>query len=67
MNDISPIEFGKLINAVDNLEKSVETLSSQVDMLNTQMTSGKGVVVGLAIASAGIGAGISKALEHIFK
>lgn len=67
MSDIDPVQFGKLINAVDNLERCVETLSDQVDTLNQQMTSGKGIIMGLSIASAGIGAGVTKALEHIFK
>lgn len=67
MSDIDPVQFGKLINAVDNLEKCVETLAEQVDILNQQMTSGKGIMLGLSIAAAGIGAGVTKALEHIFK
>lgn len=67
MSDIDPIQFGKLINAVDNLEKCVELLAEQVDTLNHQMSSGKGIMLGLSLGAAGIGAGVTKALEHVFK
>lgn len=67
MSDVDPVHFGRLINAVDNLEKCVENLTDQVDTLTTQVSSGKGFLVGLSLASAGIGASMSKMLEHLFK
>jgi hypothetical protein len=67
MSDIDPIQFGKLINAVETLEENVATLSAQVQALNNQITSGKGVALGLMVTAGGLGAGLTKLLEAISK
>ena len=67
MSDIDPVQFGKLINAVETLEENVATLSAQVQALNSQLTSGKGVALGLMITAGGLGAGITKIFEAISK
>lgn len=67
MSDIDPVQFGKLINAVETLEENVATLSAQVQALNSQITSGKGVALGLMITAGGLGAGITKIFEAISK
>jgi len=67
MSDIDPIQFGKLLNAVETLESNVESLTVQVQQLNNQITGGKGVAMGLMITAGGLGAGITKLLEAISK
>lgn len=67
MSDIDPVQFGKLLNAVETLESNVESLTEQVQQLNNQITGGKGVAMGLMITAGGLGAGITKLLEAISK
>ena len=67
MSEIDPVQFGKLLNAVETLEENVATLSAQVQALNGQITSGKGVALGLMITAGGLGAGFSKLMEMFSK
>jgi hypothetical protein len=67
MSEIDPIQFGKLLNAVETLETNVATLTTQVQQLNSQITGGKGVAMGLMITAGGLGAGLTKLLEAISK
>lgn len=67
MSEIDPVQFGKLINAVETLEENVKELSAQVQSLNAQITGGKGVVMGLLIAAGGVGAAITKLVESWLK
>jgi hypothetical protein len=67
MSDIDPIQFGKLLNAVETLEGNVATLTAQVQALNNQITSGKGVALGLMVTAGGLGAGLTKIIEAISK
>jgi hypothetical protein len=67
MSEIDPVQFGKLLNAVETLESNVESLTVQVQQLNNQITGGKGVAMGLMITAGGLGAGITKLLEAISK
>lgn len=67
MTEIDPVQFGKLLNAVETLESNVESLTAQVQQLNTQITGGKGIAMGLMITAGGLGAGLTKLLEAISK
>lgn len=67
MSEIDPIQFGKLINAVETLEGNVATLTKQVQALNDQITSGKGVALGLMITAGGLGAGLTKFIDYLHK
>jgi hypothetical protein len=67
MSEIDPVQFGKLLNAVETLETNVATLTNQVQQLNSQITGGKGIAMGLMITAGGLGAGITKLLEAISK
>lgn len=67
MSDVDPTEFGKLINAVDTLEKNVERLSTDVQALTTQLASSKGIGIGIMIAASGLGAGASKLMDMLTK
>ena len=64
---ISPVEFGKLINAVETLTFEVESLRSEVKTMKEQMTGARGVAVGLMLAAGGVGAGASHLFERMFK
>lgn len=65
MSEIDPIQFGRLLNAVETLTEQVADLDAKVDTLNAQITGGKGVIMGLLITAGGIGAGATKLLEKI--
>lgn len=65
MAEIDPIQYGKLTQSVETLADRVDALSVTVASLNAQITSGKGVIAGMMIAAAGIGAGASKLLERL--
>ncbi len=63
MSEINPVEFGKLLQAV-------ETLSIAVEKLNTEMESmkrGKFILYGMLIAAAGAGGTISAVLTGWLK
>ena len=64
-SDIDPVEFGKLIQSVDQLATTVTNLQSTVDDLRTKVTGGKGVIVGMLIAAGGLGAGTTKLIERV--
>lgn len=65
--ELDPVQFGKLINAVETLETKVDSLSSQVAELNGKMASGKGVMIGMIIVAGGFGASAHKLIEFLFK
>jgi hypothetical protein len=65
MSEIDPIQFGKLLNAVETLTRQVSELDSKVDALNAQITGGKGMVMGLLLTAGGLGAGATKLLEKL--
>ena len=67
MSEIDPIQFGKLINAVETLEGNVKDLTAQVQSLNNQITGGRGVIIGLMLTAGGLGAGATKILESLLK
>lgn len=67
MNDISPVEFGKLINAVETLTVEVESLREEVSTMKQQMTGAKGIAVGLMFAAGGLGASATHLFERLFK
>lgn len=64
---IDPVEFGKLVNAVETLKNDVERLTVIVESMNHEMSRGKGVVFGALMMAGGIGAGITKLLEGFGK
>ena len=67
MNDISPVQFGRLLNAVETLTAEVESLREEVSTMKEQMTGARGVAVGLMLAAGGVGAGASHMIERLLK
>ena len=56
MSGLSELEQGKLIEAVESLEKQVSRLNTRLDSLEGQMRSGKGIVIGIFLTASGISA-----------
>jgi len=67
MSEIDPIEFGKLINAVENLAKEVSSLKDEVDELKGKIHGARGMALGFLFAAGGVGAGAGHLLEKLFK
>lgn len=67
MSEIDPIQFGQLINQVENLNNTVKNLTVEVDDLKQTISGGRGLAIGLFMAAGGIGAGLTKALDHLFR
>lgn len=66
MTEIDPVQFGRLLNAVETLTIQVSDLEVKVDTLNTQITGGKGVIMGLLVAAGSAGAALTKVVEKVF-
>ena len=67
MADIDPVEFGRLLNAVETFTGEVESLRQDVKQMKEQMTGAKGVAIGLMLAAGGVGAGATHLVERLFK
>jgi hypothetical protein len=67
MSEIDPIQFGQLINQVENLNKTVHNLTVEVDDLKQTISGGRGLAIGLFMAAGGIGAGLTKAFDSLFR
>jgi Ni,Fe-hydrogenase III large subunit len=67
MNDISLVEFGKLINAVETLTVEVESLREEVSTMKENMTGYRGVAVGIMLAAGGVGASASHIIEKLMR
>lgn len=66
MSEIDPVQFGRLLNAVETLTIQVSDLEVKVDTLNTQISGGKGVIMGLLVAAGSAGAALTKVVEKVF-
>ncbi len=63
--EIDPIEFGKLVQAVETLTVATREIKTDLDDLKATFTGGKGLVAGLMVAAGGIGAGAKHLIENI--
>ena len=46
MPDLTDVEIGKMLQAVDQLSKEVDRLTIRLDQLESQLDKGKGVLLG---------------------
>lgn len=65
MSEIDLVEFGKLLGSMEHLTASINTLTAKVETLENRLNTGKGFVLGLTLAAAGIGGGVG-AFAHKF-
>jgi uncharacterized protein with PhoU and TrkA domain len=67
MNDINPVEYGKLVNAVDNLERKVDALEVDIKKLVAMAERSKGSLWALMGVASVAGAVISYMTEMVFR
>lgn len=63
MSEINPVEFGKLLQAVETLTIAVEKLNTEMDDLK----KGKFILYGLLLAAAGAGGTVSALFTGWFR
>jgi hypothetical protein len=66
-SEIDPVAFGQLVATVGILAIEVTALRMHVETLTGQITSGKGILAGLALAAGGVGAGASHLLDKFLR
>ena len=67
MNEINPIEYGKLVNSVDNLERKVDAMEVDIKKLVAMAERSKGSLWALMGVASVAGAFISYMTEFLFK
>lgn len=67
MNDINPIEYGKLVQSVDNLERKVDSLEVDIKKLVAMAERSKGSLWALMGVASVAGAAISYLSEMVFR
>ena len=65
-SQLTGVELGKMIQAVDQLSTEVDRLSVRLDQLESQLDKGKGVILGVFLVASGIGAAISAIIQKVF-
>jgi len=63
---LTGVELGKMIQAVDQLSTEVDRLSVRLDQLESQLDKGKGVILGVFLVASGIGAAMSAIIQKVF-
>jgi uncharacterized protein with PhoU and TrkA domain len=67
MIDIDPIEYGKLVNSVENLERKVDALEVDIKKLVAMAERSKGSLWALMGVASVAGAVISYMTEMVFR
>lgn len=67
MSDIDPIEYGKLVNSVENLERKVDAMEVDIKHLVAMAERSKGSLWALMGIASVAGAFISYATDIIFR
>lgn len=67
MNDINPVEYGKLVNAVENLENKVNSMDNDIKRLVAMAERSKGSLWALMGVASVAGAFISYLADVLFK
>ena len=65
-SQLTDVELGKMIQAVDQLSTEVDRLTIRLDQLESQLDKGKGVLLGVFVIASGLGAASSTMLQKIF-
>jgi uncharacterized protein with PhoU and TrkA domain len=67
MSDINPVEYGKLVQSVDNLERKVDALEVDIKKLVAMAERSKGSLWALMGVASVAGAFISYISEMVFR
>jgi uncharacterized protein with PhoU and TrkA domain len=67
MTDINPVEYGKLVQSVDNLERKVDAMEVDIKKLVAMAERSKGSLWALMGVASVAGAFISYMTELVFK
>jgi hypothetical protein len=67
MSDIDPIEYGKLVNSVENLERKVDAMEIDIKKLVSMAERSKGSLWALMGVASVAGAFISYISEMVFR
>ena len=67
MSDIDPIEYGKLVNSVENLERKVDAMEVDIKKLVAMAERSKGSLWALMGSASVAGAFISYATDILFR
>jgi len=67
MTDIDPVEYGKLVNSVENLERKVDSLEVDIKKLVAMAERSKGSLWALMGVASVAGAFISYVSEMVFR
>jgi len=67
MSDINPVEYGKLVNAVENLENKVNSMDNDIKRLVAMAERSKGSLWALMGVASVAGAFISYLADVLFK
>jgi uncharacterized protein with PhoU and TrkA domain len=67
MSDINPVEYGKLVQSVDNLERKVDALEVDIKKLVAMAERSKGSLWALMGVASVAGAFISYLSEMVFR
>ena len=67
MSDIDPIEYGKLVNSVENLERKVDAMEIDIKKLVSMAERSKGSLWALMGVASVAGAFISYMTDIIFR
>ena len=67
MSEINPVEYGKLVNSVDNLERKVDALEVDIKKLVAMAERSKGSLWALMGVASVAGAFISYVSEMVFR
>jgi len=65
MSEIDPVEFGKLIGSMQHLTTSITTLTEKVETLENKLNTGRGFILGLTIAAAGVGGSVGAYMHKL--
>jgi hypothetical protein len=67
MSDINPVEYGKLVQSVDNLERKVDAMEVDIKKLVAMAERSKGSLWALMGVASVAGAFISYMTEVVFR
>jgi uncharacterized protein with PhoU and TrkA domain len=67
MNDINPVEYGRLVQSVDNLERKVDAMEVDIKKLVAMAERSKGSLWALMGVASVAGAFISYLSEMVFR